>query len=153
LNSLNLNQDDQVREELTKTVIHDNHFIHVLTRLGVCARALLLCRRISPCLRPPLEDVRNFDTPIREQQAAVTVRYMRADQQAAVAVEPLRLTCASSGADSAAAATAATAAVAVSSASFVASTSLSAARAAASISFFVRVMIDGFYSQNGRVNP
>jgi hypothetical protein len=89
-------------------------------------------RRISPCLRPSLKDVRNYDTPIREQQAAVTVRYMRTDQQAAVAVEPLRLTCASSGADSAAAAAAA---VAVSSASFVASTSLSAARAAASTSF------------------
>jgi hypothetical protein len=43
----------------------------------------------------------------------VAVRYMRAEQQAAVAVEPLRLTCASSGADSAAAAAAA---VAVSSA-------------------------------------
>ena len=62
--------------------------------LGVCARGLLLCRRISPCLRPSLKDVtdvRNYDTPIREQQAAVTVRYTRADQQAAVAVEPLRL--------------------------------------------------------------
>ncbi len=56
-------------------------------------------------------------SPIREQQVAVTVRYMRADQQAAVAVEPLRLTCASSGADSAAAAAAD---VAVSSASFIA---------------------------------
>ena len=42
-------------------------------------------------LRPSLKDVRNYDTPIREQQAAVTVRYTRADQQAAVAVEPLRL--------------------------------------------------------------
>jgi hypothetical protein len=48
----------------------------------------------------------------------VTVRYMRADQQAAVAVEPLMLTCASSSADSA---TAAAAAVAVASASLVAS--------------------------------
>ena len=60
--------------------------------LGVCTRGLLLCRRISPCLRPSLKDVtdvRNYDTPIREQQAAVTVRYLRADQQAAVAVEPL----------------------------------------------------------------
>jgi hypothetical protein len=54
---------------------------------------------------------------LAEQQAAVTVRYMRAEQQASVAVEPLRLTCASSGADSAAAATAA---IDVSSASFVA---------------------------------
>jgi hypothetical protein len=34
LNSLNLNQDDQIREELKKTVIHDNHFIHVLIRLS-----------------------------------------------------------------------------------------------------------------------
>ena len=59
--------------------------------LGVCARGLLLCRRMSPCLRPSLKDVRNYDTPIREQQAAVTVRYTRADQQDAVAVEPLRL--------------------------------------------------------------
>ncbi len=67
--------------------------------------------------------------------SAVTVRYTRADQQAAVAVEPLWLTCASSGADSAAAAAAAAAAVAVSSASFLASTSLSDARAAASTSF------------------
>ena len=33
----------------------------------------------------------DYDTPIREQQAAVTVRYTRADQQSAVAVEPLRL--------------------------------------------------------------
>ena len=33
---------------------------------GVCARGLLLCRRISPCLRPSLKDVRNYDTPIRE---------------------------------------------------------------------------------------
>ena len=131
----------ELRKELTKTVIHDNHFIHVLIRLsppspattlGVCVRGLLLCRRISPCLRPSLKDVRNYDTPIREHQAAVTVRYTRADQQAAVAVEPLRLTCASSGADSAAAAEAA---VAVSSVSFVASTSLSAARAAESTSF------------------
>ena len=59
--------------------------------LGVCVRGLLLCRRLSPCLGPSLKDVRNYDTPIREQQAAVTVRYTRADQQAAVAVEPLRL--------------------------------------------------------------
>ena len=95
----------------------------------MCVRGLLLCRRVSPCLRPSLKDVRNYDTPIREQQAAVTVRYTRADQQAAVEVEPLRLTCASSGADSATAAAAA-AAAAVSSASFVASTSLSDARAA-----------------------
>jgi hypothetical protein len=63
-------------------------------------------------------------------------RYIRADQQSAAAVEPLRLTCASSGADSAAAAVAAAeetstaATFADSSASFVASTSLSAARAA-----------------------
>ncbi len=56
--------------------------------LGVCARGLLLCRRVSPCLRPSLKDVRNYDTPIREQQAAVTVRYTR---RSAVAVEPLRL--------------------------------------------------------------
>jgi hypothetical protein len=40
LNSLNLNQDDQVREELTKTVIHDNHFIHVLIRLSPPSRAV-----------------------------------------------------------------------------------------------------------------
>ena len=59
----------------------------------------------------------------------MTARYTRVDQQAAVAVEPLKhRTCASSGGDSAAAAAAA---VAVSSAS----TSLSAARAAASTSF------------------
>ena len=37
----------------------------------------------------------------------MTVRYMRAEQLSAVAVEPLRLTCASSGADSAVAAAAA----------------------------------------------
>jgi hypothetical protein len=83
-------------------------------------------------LQEQIKDIIIIDTPIREQQAAVTVRYTRADQQAAVAAEPLRLTCASSGGDSAAAAAAA---VAVSSVSFVASTSLSAARAAASTSF------------------
>ena len=38
---------------------------------------------------------------LAEQQTAVTVRYMRAEQHAAMAVEPLRLTCASSGADTA----------------------------------------------------
>jgi hypothetical protein len=41
LNSLNLNQDDQVREELMKTVIHDNHFIHVLIRLSTPSPATL----------------------------------------------------------------------------------------------------------------
>ena len=60
-----------------------------------------------------------------EQQAAVTVRYMHAEQQAGSrAVEPLRLTCASSDTDSAAAATAS---IDVSSASFVASTRFLAA--------------------------
>jgi hypothetical protein len=87
----------------------------------VRVRGLVFCRQLSPCLGPSLKDVRNYDTPIRKQQAAVTVRYMHADQQAAVSVEPLRLTCASSGDDSAAAAAAAAADVAVSSASFVAS--------------------------------
>jgi hypothetical protein len=50
--------------------------------LGVCPRDLLLCRQISPCLRPSLKDVRNYHMSIREQQAAVTVRYMCVDQQA-----------------------------------------------------------------------
>jgi hypothetical protein len=54
-------------------------------------QGLLLYRRISPRLRPSPQDVMNYDTPIREQQAAVTVRYTRADQQAAVAVEPRHL--------------------------------------------------------------
>jgi hypothetical protein len=57
---------------------------------------------------------------------------MRTDQQAAVAIEPLRLTCVSSGADSVADAVAA---VSVSSASFVKSASFLAAIAAASTSF------------------
>jgi hypothetical protein len=34
--------------------------------LGVRARGLLLCRRISPCLGPSLKDVRNYDTPVSE---------------------------------------------------------------------------------------
>jgi hypothetical protein len=36
LNSLNLNQDDQVGEELAKTVIHDDNFIHVLIAAACC---------------------------------------------------------------------------------------------------------------------
>jgi hypothetical protein len=62
--------------------------------LGCAPGAFFFADELAPCLRPSLKDVtdvRNYDTPIREQQAAVTVRYTRADQQAAVAVEPLRL--------------------------------------------------------------
>ena len=65
MNSLNLNQDDQVVG---------------VEWLGVCVRGLLLCRRISPCLRPSLKDVRNYDTPIREQHAAVTVFIFYSDE-------------------------------------------------------------------------
>ncbi len=41
LNSLDLNQDDQVREELAKTVIHDKNFIHVLIELPPASPATL----------------------------------------------------------------------------------------------------------------
>jgi hypothetical protein len=46
LNSLNLDQHDQVGEDLAKTVIHDKNFIHVLIGLPLPSSATLPYQRL-----------------------------------------------------------------------------------------------------------